>query len=58
MMSANSPNTEAELRTAVIDRMIAASLNDGKPAREANLEQWRSLGTKSSKSTAGRVVEA
>ncbi len=56
-MSANSPNTEAELRTAVIDRMIAASLNDGKPAREANLEQWRSLGTKSSKSTAGRVVE-
>jgi len=53
-MPANSLNTEAELRTAVIDRMIAASLNDGKPAREANLEQWRSLGTKSSKSTAGR----
>jgi len=50
-MSANSLNTEAELRNAVIDRMIAASLSDGKPAREANLEQWRSLGTKSSKTT-------
>ncbi len=42
-MSANTLKTEAELRTAVIDRMIAASLSDGKPAREANLERWRSL---------------
>ncbi len=38
--------TEAELRTAVIDRLIAASLSDGKPAREATLERWRSLSTK------------
>ncbi|GBQ38894.1 hypothetical protein AA11237_1917 [Acidocella aminolytica 101 = DSM 11237] len=39
---------EAELRQAVIDRLIAASLNDGKPAREATLERWRALGTQSS----------
>jgi hypothetical protein len=38
--------TEAELRTAAIDRLIAASLSDGKPAREATLERWRSLSTK------------
>jgi hypothetical protein len=40
---------EAELRNAVIDRLIAASLSDGKPAREATLERWRALGTGSSK---------
>ncbi len=34
-------NREAELRTAVIDRLIAASLRDGAPAREATLERWR-----------------
>jgi hypothetical protein len=38
--------TETQLRHAVIDRMIAASLRDGKPAREATLERWRALGTK------------
>jgi hypothetical protein len=37
--------TEAELRIAVID-LIAASLSDGKPAREATLERWRALGAK------------
>jgi hypothetical protein len=37
---------EAELRNAVIDRLIAASLSDGKPAREATLERWRSMGAK------------
>jgi hypothetical protein len=35
--------TEAELSNAVIDRLIAASLSDGKPAREATLERWRAL---------------
>jgi hypothetical protein len=39
--------TETQLRHAVIDRMIAASLRDGKPAREATLERWRALGNKS-----------
>jgi hypothetical protein len=38
--------TEAELRIAVIDRLIAASLSDGKPARESTLERWRALGAK------------
>jgi hypothetical protein len=37
--------TEADLRHAVIDRLIAASLADGKPAREAVLERWRSIAT-------------
>jgi hypothetical protein len=32
---------ETELRHAVIDRMIAASLRDGVPAREATLERVR-----------------
>ena len=45
-MPANTLKTEAELRSAVIDRLIAASLSDGKPAREATLERWRSLKTK------------
>jgi hypothetical protein len=40
-------NTEAELRHAVIDRLIAASLADNKPAREAVLERWRNIGTPS-----------
>jgi hypothetical protein len=35
---------ETELRHAVIDRLIAASLRDGTPAREATLERWRSAG--------------
>ncbi|WP_297370763.1 hypothetical protein [Acidocella sp.] len=42
-MPANMLKTEAELRTAVIDRLIAASLQDGKPAREATLARWRAL---------------
>jgi hypothetical protein len=32
---------EAELRTAVIDRLIAASLRDSTPHREASLERLR-----------------
>jgi hypothetical protein len=42
-MHTNMLKTEAELRHAVIDRLIAASLSDGKPAREATLERWRAL---------------
>lgn len=45
-MPANMLKIEAELRTAVIDRLIAASLSDGKPAREATLERWRALHSK------------
>ncbi len=45
-MPANMLKTEAELRHAVIDRLIAASLSEGKPAREATLERWRALDTK------------
>lgn len=36
---------EAELRRNVIDRLIAASLDDTAPAREAKIEGWRSLKT-------------
>ncbi|MCB5946080.1 hypothetical protein [Acidocella sp. KAb 2-4] len=46
-MPANMLKIEAELRHAVIDRLIAASLTDGKPAREATLERWRALGGQS-----------
>jgi hypothetical protein len=42
-MSPSAIKTEAELRHAVIDRLIAASLADGKPAREAVLERWRAI---------------
>ena len=42
-MSVNALKTEAELRHAVIDRLIAASLSDGKPAREATLARWRAI---------------
>jgi hypothetical protein len=48
-MSTNTLKTEAELRNAVIDRLIAASLSDGKPAREATLERWRSMNTQAAK---------
>lgn len=37
---------ETELRHAVIDRLIAASLRDGTPAREANLQRWRNMSAK------------
>lgn len=37
------PKTEAELRQAVIDRLIAASVNNGQSAREAALSRWRAL---------------
>jgi len=43
-MPAESLKTEAELRAGVIDRLIAASLREGTPAREASLESWRRLG--------------
>jgi hypothetical protein len=45
-MPANMLKTEADLRHAVMDRLIAASLSDGKPAREATVERWRALGKK------------
>lgn len=54
-MPANALKTEAALRTAVIDRLIAASLSDGKPAREANLERWREIGIKSAASAKPEV---
>jgi len=44
-MPADSLKSEAELRAGVIDRLIAASLREGGPAREAMLENWRRLGT-------------
>jgi hypothetical protein len=47
-MPANMLKIEAELRHAVIDRLIAASLSEGKPAREATLERWRALNNKPS----------
>ncbi len=43
-MTTTITNTEAELRHAVIDRLIAASLRDVVPAREASLKNWRTLG--------------
>ena len=39
-------NTETELRHAVIDRLIAASLRDVATTREASLQHWRSIGAK------------
>ncbi len=42
-MPVNMLKTEADLRHAVIDRLIAASLSNGKPAIEATLERWRRM---------------
>ena len=39
-------NSESELRHAVIDRLIAASLRDGASVREASLQHWRTMGMK------------
>ena len=44
-MQTEALKTEAELRSAVVDRLIAASLREGQPEREATLERWRALGT-------------
>ena len=41
------PKTETELRQAVIDRLIAASVSNGKNAREAALARWRQLALQS-----------
>ncbi len=49
-MQTNMLKIEAELRNAVIDRLIAASLNDGTPAREATLQRWRALPVREAKS--------
>jgi hypothetical protein len=46
-MATDSLKREAELRADVIDRLIAASLRDGIPAREDALRRWRSLSTSS-----------
>lgn len=53
------PKTEAELRQAVIDRLIAASVNDSKCAREAALARWRALGgaLAGSGNSPGRTIE-
>ena len=45
-MMDHMPRTEAELRQAVIDRLIAASVDNGRSAREAALVRWRDLPTK------------
>jgi hypothetical protein len=45
---------ETELRHAVIDRLIAASLRDGAPAREATLERWRNAGAAKEASEASK----
>lgn len=42
-MLSTTLKTEAQLRQAVIDRLIAASLNTSKPARENILARWRAL---------------
>jgi hypothetical protein len=42
----NPVNSETELRHAVIDRLIAASMRDVTPAREAEMKSWRAIGTK------------
>jgi hypothetical protein len=43
LLMQNALTLESELRHAVIDRLIAASLRDGAPAREATLERWRAM---------------
>lgn len=50
-MLVNTLKAEAELRHAVIDRLIAASLRDGKPAREATLARWRAIGAQPAEPT-------
>ncbi|GLR65580.1 hypothetical protein GCM10010909_02580 [Acidocella aquatica] len=42
-MPVNMLKTEADLRHAVIDRLIAASLSNGKPSLEATIERWRRM---------------
>jgi hypothetical protein len=44
-MPTNALKIEAELRTAVIDRLIAAILSDRKLVSEASLQCWRTIGT-------------
>ncbi len=52
-MPADMLKTEAELRNAVIDRLIAASLSDSAPAREATLERWRAMGARTARDAKG-----
>jgi len=47
-----TPALETELRHAVIDRLIAASLREGAPAREATLQHWRTLASKAAAANA------
>ncbi len=42
-MSEHVATTESVLRAAVIDRMIAASLEVNLPAREKAIQLWRSM---------------
>jgi hypothetical protein len=48
VMPVDTLKTEAELRSAVIDRLIEASLSESKPALEATLERWRTIGAQKS----------
>jgi hypothetical protein len=50
----NIVSTETELRHAVIDRLIAASLRDVTPAREATMQRWRDMNAKRSDQSEGK----
>ncbi len=39
-----TPESESKLRSARLDRLIAASMKERNPAREATLAQWRTIG--------------
>jgi hypothetical protein len=49
--------TETELRHAVIDRLIAASMRDVTPAREAEMKTWRTISTKNVRVIPGTPAE-
>lgn len=53
-MPENILKVEADLRTAAMDRLIAASLRYGKPALEETLEHWRRVGIQAQGNAAAR----
>lgn len=50
-------NIETELRHAVIDRLIAASLRDVTPMREASLRSWRAIDARPQSTAAPNASE-
>ncbi len=54
-MPVNTLKTEADLRHAVIDRLIAASLSNGRPTLEATLERWRRMSIPAGEPAAAEV---